>query len=126
MKRGKAVVCVALELRLRPVPPFDFDLSASIFSESDGQICRYEGGRFWQVIRLDGKLVLVVIRAFGTVEDPELLVELKSDGEISGSDGRKAEDVVNMLFNLKVDLNAFYKEARNDRVMVRLVQSLEV
>jgi len=32
LKRGRGMVCVALELGLRTVPPFDFDLSASIFS----------------------------------------------------------------------------------------------
>ena len=55
-----------MEFDIKPVPPFSFDLSAGIFSEGDERIQRYENGRFWQVIRPNGKLVLVAIRSTGT------------------------------------------------------------
>ncbi|MCW3974709.1 MAG: hypothetical protein NWE86_00495 [Candidatus Bathyarchaeota archaeon] len=68
-----------MKLILKPIPPFDFDLCASIFSDGDEQIRKYEDGKYWQVIRINDKLILIVVNDLGVVDDPKLLVELKSD-----------------------------------------------
>jgi DNA-3-methyladenine glycosylase II len=81
-------------LTIRAVPPFDFDLCAGIFSDGEGQIRKYENGKFWQVIRIDGKLALVIVRALGTVDEPKLSVELNSNEEISDNDKEKAAEIV--------------------------------
>ena len=47
-----------MPLILNPVPPYDFTLSTFVFSSGDPQIRRAENGRFWQVIRVGGKLML--------------------------------------------------------------------
>ena len=96
------------------VPPFDFELSAQIFANGDPQVRRYEKGRFWQVIRIDDTLALVSIQSAGTVEDPELSIELKSNRQLTIEDKNEAKKIVKSLFNLDFNLNAFYEEARND------------
>jgi DNA-3-methyladenine glycosylase II len=109
---------------VKPVPPFDFDLSAKIFSDGDKQIRRYENGRFWQIIEVDGKHILMVVERLGTVDEPELLVELKSNERISISDRKRAEEMVHALFNLELDLSLFYRKTREDKIMTGLASKL--
>jgi DNA-3-methyladenine glycosylase II len=105
-------------------PPFDFDLSAKIFSEGDEQIAKYTGGKYWQVLRVNEKLMLVVIRSIGTTDKPELKIELKSDKRILEKDKKVAKDLICSLFNLKFDLNLFYRTVKNDKVITKLIERL--
>jgi DNA-3-methyladenine glycosylase II len=94
------------------------------FSGRDREIRRYEGGRFWQVIRVNDILILVTFASSGTVEDPRVLVDLRSDKEISESDLKTVEETASFLFSLGLDLRPFYREMRGDRVLSVLVQRL--
>lgn len=113
-----------MKLEIAPVPPFDFDMSAQIFSNGDEQIRRYEAGKYWQVMRVDGKLVLITVASGGSVEKPCLSVEAKSDMPISGADKKSILQTVGSLFNLKVHLNRFYEHVKNDAVMSALARKL--
>lgn len=114
-----------MKLTLIPTPPFDFDLSARIFSDGDEQIRKYENGRYWQVIRANGKLILIILKASGTIDKPKLLVELKSDKEISNNEKKTVNEIVCSLFNLDTDLKPFYEGVKNDRIMSRIVHKLK-
>jgi DNA-3-methyladenine glycosylase II len=105
---------------MRPVPPFDFDLSARIFSDGDPQFRTYDGALFHQLLRIDGRLILCTISSTGTVEAPGLKVELRSDGELSAADVRRARAMVDSMFNLQIDLKPFYRAVKGDPVMSRL------
>jgi DNA-3-methyladenine glycosylase II len=111
-----------MNLTLTPVPPFDFNLSATIFAGGDPQIRTYENGKFWQVLRVDGKLVLITITSSRTVDNPELTVELID--EIASNDKKQIKDLVSSLFNLPLDLTAFYDAVRNDKIMQTLTRQL--
>jgi len=113
-----------MRLTITPVPPFDFDLSATIFSDGDKQICKYENGRYWRVVRANNKLMLVTLSPLGTVDNPVLSVELESDEEISNEDKKTAEEIVCSLFNLTFDLTAFYDGVKDDKIMSMLTQKL--
>lgn len=109
---------------MKPVPPFDFDLSARIFSDGDPRFRIYHGERFRQLLRIDGRLVLCTIRSTGTVEAPGLKVKLKSASELSAADVRKVRVLVNSMFNLEVDLKPFYRAVKGDPIMSRLAGRL--
>jgi DNA-3-methyladenine glycosylase II len=109
-------------LAIKAVPPFDFDLSAEIFSHGDKQIQKYERGKFWQVIRVNGKLILIAMEASGTVDDPTLSVELRSNKKISKKEKEKAEEIICTLFNLELELEPFYDEMKSEKVIVGLTQ----
>ena len=83
-----------MSLTLLPVSPFDFDLSARGFSGGDEEIRSYKNGRFWQVIRVNDALVLVALTSSGTVDKPRLLVDLRSDEEITDSDLKTARKII--------------------------------
>jgi DNA-3-methyladenine glycosylase II len=111
-----------MRLRITPVSPFDFHLSATIFAGGDPQIRTYDNGKYWQVLRFDGKLILITITSSGTVEIPELTVELTAG--ITTNDKNRIKEKVFSLFNLDFDLTAFYDEVKADTVMATLTQHL--
>jgi DNA-3-methyladenine glycosylase II len=106
------------------LPPFSFDLSSEIFANGDKQIRHCEDGRFWQVIRVNGKLILVTVEAAGTVDKPEVSVELKSNSAITAEDRKKAETAVNTIFSLDLDLKPFYETVKDDKIMASLTRKL--
>jgi DNA-3-methyladenine glycosylase II len=111
-------------LTIAALPPFRFDLSCEIFADGDKQIRNYEKGLFWQVIRVNGKLILATIEAVGTVDKPEVSAELKSDSAITEEDKKKAEKTINALFSLDFDLKPFYERVKDDKIMACLTRKL--
>jgi len=111
-------------MKMLPIPPFDFDLSASIFAEGDKRFQRYETGRFWQVLRYNGRLLLASIRSIGTVEEPELLISFGDDKVFANGDKGKLEEIIGTLFNLKINLEIFYKAMKGDKIMSTLTSRL--
>ena len=105
------------KLTIAALPPFRFDLSSKIFANGDKQIRNYDDGLFWQVIRVNGKLFLVAVKAEGTVEKPEVSAELKSDRDIKEEDIKKAKNIVNTIFSLDLNLNFFYETVKHDKIM---------
>ena len=112
------------KLTIAALPPFSFDLSSEIFANGDRQIRNYENGRFWQVIRVNGKLILAIIEAAGTVDKPKISVELRSNSAIAEENKRKAEETFNTLFSLNLDLKPFYETVKNDNIMAYLAREL--
>jgi DNA-3-methyladenine glycosylase II len=111
-------------LILRCVPPFDFNLSATIFSNGDPSIRKYQDGKLWQVIQLDDSLILVTMKALGTVDDPKISAELRSDHKISEGNKEKAKQIVSAMLNLDLDLNPFYEHAEKDRILTGIIHKL--
>jgi DNA-3-methyladenine glycosylase II len=123
LRRGNTVM-FGEKIAIQAVPPFSFDLSAEIFSNGDKQIRNYEKGKFRQVIRVDGKLILITVESTGTVDEPELFVELRSDKKISEQDKKETKEAVNALFNLDFDLAPFYAEVNDDKIMAYVAWKL--
>jgi DNA-3-methyladenine glycosylase II len=112
------------KLALTALPPFSFDLSASIFVEGDTQICKYENGHFWQVLRVNGKLLLAVVESEGTIDEPKLSAELRSNSKITEKDCKEAAEIIKALFNLDFDPKPFYETAKQDETLTKITQKL--
>jgi DNA-3-methyladenine glycosylase II len=106
------------------LPPFSFGLSSEIFADGDRQIRNYEQEKFWQVLRVNGKLALATVKEAGTVDQPKVHVELKSDSPITAGDKKRAEEAVNALFHLDLDLKPFYETVKNDKTMADITRRL--
>jgi DNA-3-methyladenine glycosylase II len=113
-----------MNLKIKPIPPFDFNLSATIFAGGDPQIRTYDNDKYWQVLRVNDTLVLITLSSVGTIDDPALEIELKSIAELSTNDQNRVEEIVSSLFNLPLDLTAFYDAVKNDRIMQTVTQRL--
>ena len=111
-------------LKIQPETPFNFDLSAKIFSNGDPQIQKYENGTYWQVIRLNDKLVLVTVTSSGSVEVPELTVDVKPDKNLDTADGDVVKQIVTSIFNLNFNLRDFYEDMKGDKLISRLTIQL--
>ncbi len=112
------------KITLEAVPPFRFDLSAEIFANGDRQIRRFDQNRFWQIIRVNGKLILATVASAGAVDKPKLTAELKSDKTLTHDDAERAEEALSVLFSLNFDLAPFYKETKTDKTMTSIAQKL--
>jgi DNA-3-methyladenine glycosylase II len=110
-------------IMLSPVPPFDFALSAFIFSGGDPEIRSYAEGAFRQVLRMDGRLVLVTVTSEGTVDRPRLKVQVRP-GPVPSGDLKAVGELVTRLLNLDLDLTLFVGAVRNDPVMAALAMRL--
>jgi DNA-3-methyladenine glycosylase II len=120
----KITVTFAEKIEITALPPFRFALSCEIFANGDKQIRNYEKGMFWQVIRVNGKLVLAVVESIGNVDEPKVAVELKSNIAITNEDTKKAEDMISALFSLDYDPKPFYEKAKDDKIMAHLTREL--
>ena len=108
---------------INPVAPFDFDLTAGYHTYFQG---RYgsdslTGGVYRRLLDLDGDLVLASVRSIGTVEAPELAVELQGD-RLSASDISTATAQVAWLLGTAQDLMPFYFMARDDPALSSIVK----
>jgi DNA-3-methyladenine glycosylase II len=113
-----------MKITVKARKPYDFDLSCRVFSEGDPQIRTYEKKKFWQILRVNNKLTYVGITSSGTVEEPELSIEIKTEDGISGEDTELIRTIISTIFNLDFDLTAFYEGVKNDETMVTLTQHL--
>jgi DNA-3-methyladenine glycosylase II len=118
-------VIFAEKIEIAALPPFRFDLSAELFANGDKQIRNYEKGRFWQVIRVNDKLILATVKSVGTIDKPKVSAELRSDNKITEEDKKKAEEDISILFNLNFDSAPFYEQVKTDEVMAYLTQKLK-
>jgi DNA-3-methyladenine glycosylase II len=107
-----------------PTAPFSLDLSAKIFSGGDERVRSYNEGVFRQVIRVHGQLVLLCISSKGTIDDPQLKVDLRSETGLTGPDRERAKKIVARLFNLDLDPTPFYEAVENDETMRKVTQIL--
>jgi DNA-3-methyladenine glycosylase II len=111
-------------VQLQALAPFNFDLSAQIFSSGDTEIRSYANGEFHQVLRLDDDLVLVKLTSKGTIQQPRIAVELTSNNPLTSQDKQTAEKTIRFIFDLDFNLCSFYKDVENDSAMHQIAQQL--
>jgi DNA-3-methyladenine glycosylase II len=109
---------------LQPLAPFNFDLTSQIFSSGDTQIRSYANGEFHQVLEINKNLVLVKLTSIGTIQQPKIVVELKSNNPLVTKDCKTAADAIHYIFNLGFNLSEFYKDVENDPVMHKISRQL--
>jgi len=109
---------------LYPATPYDFHLSAMIFSGGDPQIRTYEKGIFRQVLDIAGTLVLVEVFSRGTADAPELCFTIRPDDAHSGHMRIASGDPISSMFNINEDITPFYHAMHKDPIMTSLIRQL--
>jgi DNA-3-methyladenine glycosylase II len=109
---------------LSPTAPYDFHLSAMIFSGGDPQVRTYEGGIFRQVLDIQGTLVLIEVSSRGTVDMPKLCFTIHPEDDISSSMRTVTGILISSMLNINEDLTPFYHAMQEDPVMSSLIQLL--
>ena len=108
---------------IKPRAPFDFDLTAGYHTYFQG---RYGSdsltdGVYRRLLDLDGNLVLASVSSVGTVDAPELAVELRSH-RLGHEDIKAATGQVAWLLGAGQDLAPFYAMADKDPAMSAIIQ----
>lgn len=117
-------------LRLKPLAPYDFDLSASIFAGGDEHFQAYGGGTFTRVVRTGESaaarsgMALMRVTSTGTIDRPSLAVRLLSDRPLTEAGRRRVRAAAESMLNLQLDLAPFYAAVRGDAVLHRLTRRL--
>ena len=109
---------------LIPHAPFDFSLSAAIFSGGEPDIRTFRDGIFRQVLDIGNSLVLAEVTSSGTTENPELTVTLRSDRTIGRNEKRFAGTLIASIFSITEDLTPFYRDVAGDPVLSDLTARL--
>ena len=109
--------------RLYPTPPFDFELTAGYHTYFQGRsgADNVEGGVYRRLLDLDGRLILASVSSTGTVDAPELALELRGEDLIDADEQRAAAQVRWML-GIDQELAPFYALAESDSALAGLVQ----
>jgi DNA-3-methyladenine glycosylase II len=93
---------------LQPSAPFNFDLTAQLFQNGDKQVRAYANGEFHQVLQVGSCDVLISVTSVGSVEQPKVAVQVKSNQPITPQTKKKTVDLITDIFNLSFDLNSLY------------------
>lgn len=109
---------------LLPRPPYDFSLSSAIFSTGEPDIRTFRDGVFRQVLAVDKGMVLAEVTSYGTPEDPELSLTLRSDYPVSADTAKRAESLVASMLSISDDLSPFYRAVAGDPVLADLTVRL--
>ena len=110
-----------LTVRLDPVPPFDFELTAGYhtYFQARSGADRMDGGIYRRLLDLDGRLALATVRSTGTVDVPEVELELRGEA-LTGADTDLAALQVQGMLGTQQDLAPFYDLVVADPVMADL------
>jgi DNA-3-methyladenine glycosylase II len=111
-------------ITLLPRPPYDFSLSAAIFSSGEPDIRTFRDGVFCQVLDTGKSLMLAEVRSAGTTDSPELALTLRSDRPISRNDARRAEDLAASILSIADDILPFYRAVAGDPILADLTARL--
>jgi DNA-3-methyladenine glycosylase II len=109
---------------LIPQPPYDFSLSAAIFSTGEPDIRAFKDGVFRQVLDTGNTPVLAEVRSSGTTGHPKLALTLRSDRPVKRDDGRRAGNLVASILSITDDLDPFYRAVAGDPVLADLTARL--
>ncbi|MYC36934.1 MAG: DNA-3-methyladenine glycosylase 2 family protein [Chloroflexi bacterium] len=112
-----------INLHLQPTPPFDFELTAGYhaYFQARSGADNVEGGVYRRLLDLDGRLVLVTVRSTGSVDSPELAIELRGEG-LTDADGEVAVAQVRWMLGTDQELASFYALAESDLALAGLAR----
>ena len=108
---------------ITPVAPFDFELTAGYLTYFQGRYATDSlvDGVYRRLLDLDGQLVLASVSSLGSLEKPELSVELQGEGLTSGN-VEGATDKVAWILGVGQELEPFYASAQGDPAMAAITQ----
>lgn len=109
---------------IHPRPPYDFSLSAAIFSTGEPDIRTFKDGIFRQVLDTGNARVLAKVRSSGTTEDPALSLTLRSDRPIRKDEARHAGELVASLLSINDEMDPFYRAVAGDPILADLTHRL--
>ncbi len=113
-----------LETVIRPVAPYDFELTAGQPNYSRDQQYKtedYVDGAYIRLLDLGDKAALASVRSIGSVDEPELAVTLTGD-DLADEDAERAAAQLAWLLGCNQDLRPFYDSVGDDSILAEVVR----
>ena len=113
-----------LETIIRPVAPYDFELTAGQPNYSRDQEYKtedYVDGAYVRLLDLGDKTALASVRSAGSVEEPELALTV-TGADLTDDDVGRAAKQVGWLLGCDQDLRPFYDLAVGDGVLAEVMR----
>lgn len=112
-----------LTFSLHPVPPFDFELTAGYhtYFQARSGADNMDGDVYRRLLDLDGRLILASVRSAGSVDAPEIVVDLRADS-LCDLDAAVAASQLGWMLGTDQDLGPFYSLAASDPSMSVLAE----
>ena len=112
-----------ITLHLQPTPPFDFELTAGYhtYFQARSGADNLDAGVYRRLLDLDGRLLLVSVRSAGSVDSPELAIELRGEG-LTDADGEVAVAQVRWMLGTDQELAPLYALAESDPALAGLAR----
>lgn len=108
-------------MRLKPKPPFNFDLTATHMYLMPP--AKYTDGIFSRILRLrSGRLVCISVKANDSVDEPELFISVKP--RVSEDEGEEIKEKLCFMFSLEDGLKEFYSIAKSDSILRYAIEDL--
>ncbi len=108
---------------VRPVPPYDFELTAgqpNYSREQQFKTEEYVDDRYIRLLDLGETVALAKVHSVGSVDHPELSVELTGD-DLTDADADRAGRQIKWLLGCDQDLRPFYDAVTGDTVLSDVV-----
>ncbi len=104
-----------LATTIRPAAPFSLELTAGYHSYFQNRYGtdHWQDGCYRRLLNLNGRLALVSATSSGTLDEPELTVEVRGD-DLTEDDGQEATRQVEWLLGTRQELEPFYQQAGAD------------
>ena len=113
-----------LETVIKPVAPYDFELTAGQPNYSRDQQFKtedYVDGAYIRLLDLGDKAALASVRSAGSVDEPELAVAL-SGHDLTDDDAERAAAQLAWLLGCNQDLRPFYESVGDDSILAEVVR----
>ena len=102
-------------LIVRPVPPFRLDLTVwALRRRRRNAIDRWDHGTYRRIVVLGGRVTTLSVRQSGSSESPRLVVR-STPSPRTPADRRQLRTLIERLLGTGIDLNDWYRIARQDR-----------
>jgi len=102
---------------LHPKSPFNFDPTICKPAYYPTSLELYKPGKYWFTMRLDNRIYGIKMENWGTINKPEVRINIFSKLKLSKSELEKVIDELNFRFEFPRDISSFYKEFKNDKVL---------
>lgn len=94
-------------------PPYNFDLSIRAISTPISPAV-YQNRTYIRALTIEDKETVIKLKNIGTVNEPSLEIEVLFEEKHNEEDIEKIINIIEWMFDLKMDLNPFYNHIKNN------------
>lgn len=107
-------------IEIKPKAPFNFD--ATVFKPSHFPTPDriWEKGKYWQTMRINGKILGFKLENKGTIKNPKIKISLFAKDSLTQNEINEALGKIDWQFGFSEDLSEFYEKFKKDRVLAPL------